>query len=67
MQGISGLSDKAQAVLMIVSMIAITVGAYLSTLTGNATYVVIGGVLAAIGVGIKEALGAQVPSSPQAF
>jgi hypothetical protein len=53
------LSDTAQAVIMIIGSVCLSVGAYLSQQTHNPNYVIVGGVLQAIAFGLKEALGSK--------
>jgi hypothetical protein len=72
---INGLSDKAQAYLMLGAFAMASVGSALSAVTSNPYYAVVGLVLCGVSVGIKEALGVTpqttspiftIPSTPVA-
>ncbi len=55
----NGISDKVQAYLVIAGSVAFAIGGYLSVQTSQPSYVLIGGILQAAALGLKEALGSQ--------
>ena len=59
MSNLPGISDKIQSVLVVAASISFTVGTYLSLQTQDPRYILFGGTLAAIGVGLKEILGVK--------
>ena len=60
----NGLSDRTQAILLILSSCAMSIGTVtIITNPTDATYGIIMAIIGAIGLGIKEALGAKPNAS----
>jgi len=61
MSTVKGLSDRAQAYIMIGASACLSVGAFLSVQTSDPRWIILGGTLSAVAMGVKEALGGQAP------